>query len=77
MEIQERHELGPRPSPGLDHRRILRRPVLGEGLELGLGGADGRRGVDPFQVLGDGLPVLPRRIAETVADQMNVMPTSA
>src|ERR671910_1084820 len=69
--VQERHELRPGVAPQPADRRIRLAPLLLKLLEpgqrLGLGGG----GVDRPQVMGDLVPVLPRREPERVPEQMD------
>jgi hypothetical protein len=71
VELQERHELGPGVGPEPGDSRVAFLPFLAELDEpvqrVGLG----RRGVDGLEVLGDRGPVLLRRVAEGVAQQVN------
>jgi hypothetical protein len=61
----------------LHHRRIQRCPFVGELVEPGFCGRYGGGVVDLLDLAGEALPVLLRREPETVADQVDVMPTSA
>src|SRR4051812_26381236 len=69
--VEERHELRPGGAPQLADRRIRLAPLLLELLEpgqrLGLGGG----GVDRAEVMGDLVPVLPRREPERVAEEVD------
>ena len=71
VEAQERHELGPGVLPQLDDGRVAVLPLLGELGEPSPRGLHRRRGVDRFEVPGDLRPVLLRRVAETVAQQVD------
>jgi len=69
--VQERHELRPGVAPQPADRRVGLAPLL---LELGEPGQRfglRRSGIDRPQVVGDLVPVLPRREPERVADQVD------
>ena len=76
VELQERDKLRPRGLPQFDDRRVSIAPRLGERDERIEGGRFARRGVDRFEILGQRRPVLLRGVAEAVAEQVHVIPTS-
>jgi hypothetical protein len=67
-ERQERHELVPVATPHLDHRLILRLPLVRELFEQRLGVGDR---VDQAHLFGDRLPVLLRHVTQCVAHQVH------
>ena len=71
VEPEEGHELRPGRLPEPDDRRILPAPGAGELHEPLQRGLLGRRGVDGPERLRDLLPVLPRRVAKAVPQQVN------
>jgi hypothetical protein len=75
--VQERDELVPGVLPQPDDRRIPLPPLLGQLIERGPGGVSVDGGVDGLDAALEGIPVAPGGEPEGVADQVDVMPTSA
>ena len=75
--VQERDELLPGVLPQPDHRRVLPAPLLRQLVQgrAGRGGVHGR--VDELDVAFHRVPVPLGGQPERVADQVDVMPTSA
>jgi len=74
---QERYELGPGVPPQPDDRWVSLPPRLLELVQPLGGGLFAGGAVDRPQVFGDLSPVGLARVAEAVADQVQLMPTSA
>ena len=77
VEGQEGDELGPGVLPQPDDGWVAGLPGRGEARQRLQRGRLGGGGIDRPQILGDGGPVLSAGVAEAVAQQVDVMPTSA
>ena len=69
--VQERYEPFPRVHPQPADRGISRLPLVQHRVAGRRRGGGARRGVDGFDIAFDGVPVLLRRVAERVAQQMH------